>query len=237
MHSTLTSDTTGLLSREAFCRALKDARERRGLSLDEIAETTKVCVSYYSALERSDVQRWPKGLFRRAFFRGYVTAVGLPVTEMVDAFTKLFPEDDRAPEEPVPAVQPAAADSAGRLALDISWHGTTSPIRLRLMLAALDASMVLLISVAITWLARASFGIVIAATSLTYFTLCTAVLGDRLALLNALRTRLGDRAGVEQTAPTEPADAPAERAWKSDARRVRPRDSAPRLRVRFRSSH
>lgn len=233
MQSTLPSDTAAPLSREDFCRALKDARVRRGLSLDEIAETTKVCVSYYAALERSDVQRWPKGLFRRSFFRGYVTAVGLPVTEMVETFTKLFPDDDRAPE-PMPSA-PAAADTSCRLSLDTSWHTSTPPMLQRLMLAVLDAGMVLLIAAAIAWLARAHFGIVMAATSLTYFTLCTAVLGDRLALLNALRTRVTGETASEQTAPVE---VPAEQqVWQSNARRVKPRQATPQLRVRLRSSH
>ncbi|MBY0497959.1 MAG: helix-turn-helix domain-containing protein [Cyanobacteria bacterium] len=88
---------------EAFCLALKAARQRRGLTLENIAEATKVCVSYYAALEANDVRRWPKGLFRRAFFRGYVTAIGLPDDETMGEFVRLFPEDERAAAPAAPA--------------------------------------------------------------------------------------------------------------------------------------
>ena len=64
---------------EEFCAALKAARERRGLTLAEISQQTKVTEAHFVALERADLRHWPKGIFRRAFFSNYVRAVGLPV--------------------------------------------------------------------------------------------------------------------------------------------------------------
>lgn len=49
---------------------------RRGITLGRIAAVTKVCASHFAALECGDLRRWPKGLFRRAFFRGYVEMTG-----------------------------------------------------------------------------------------------------------------------------------------------------------------
>jgi hypothetical protein len=79
-----------------FCLALKAARERKGITLAEIAETTKIPSSVFAALERCDLRCWPKGLFRRSFFRDYVGMIGLPVAEAVEAFVKLFPDDEPA---------------------------------------------------------------------------------------------------------------------------------------------
>ena len=71
---------------EEFCAALKAARERRGLTLAEISQQTKVTEAHFVALERADLRHWPKGIFRRAFFSNYVRAVGLPVEPTVAAF-------------------------------------------------------------------------------------------------------------------------------------------------------
>ena len=79
-----------------FCLALKAARERKGITLAEIAETTKIPSSVFAALERCDLRCWPKGLFRRSFFRDYVGMIGLPVTEAVEAFVRLFPDGEPA---------------------------------------------------------------------------------------------------------------------------------------------
>jgi len=78
---------------QEFCLALKAARERKGVTLAEIAETTKIPSSVFAALERCDLRSWPKGLFRRSFFRDYVGMIGLPVAEAVEAFVRLFPDD------------------------------------------------------------------------------------------------------------------------------------------------
>src|SRR5688572_1668143 len=83
-------------SRREFCLALKAARERKGISLATIAETTKIPASLFEALERNDLRRWPKGLFRRSFFRDYVRVIGLPVAEACDEFVRLFPDDENA---------------------------------------------------------------------------------------------------------------------------------------------
>ena len=90
-----------------FCLALKAARERKGITLAEIAETTKIPSSVFAALERCDLRCWPKGLFRRSFFRDYAGMIGLPVAEAVEAFVRLFPDDE-------PAIVSKVADEVPR---------------------------------------------------------------------------------------------------------------------------
>lgn len=80
-------------SRQDFCLALKAARERKGISLDEIEKATKIPAYMFAALERCDLRRWPTGLFRRSFFRDYVKMIGVPVTEACAAFVQLFVEE------------------------------------------------------------------------------------------------------------------------------------------------
>ena len=101
------SDSLPTDSCQDFCLALKAARERKGVTLAEIAETTKIPTSVFAALERCDLRSWPKGLFRRSFFRDYVGMIGLPVAEAVEAFVRLFPDD-------VPAIVSKVADEVPR---------------------------------------------------------------------------------------------------------------------------
>ena len=61
----------------SFGRRLRDARERKGIALEAVAESTKIKMSLLAGLERGDVSRWPNGIFRRAFVREYAAAIGL----------------------------------------------------------------------------------------------------------------------------------------------------------------
>jgi len=48
-----------------FGRSLREARERRGVSLRQIANATKISMITLEALERNDIARLPGGIFSR----------------------------------------------------------------------------------------------------------------------------------------------------------------------------
>src|SRR5213593_211735 len=76
-----------------FGGKLREARERRGISLRQIANTTKISVAVLEALERNDVSRLPGGIFGRAFVRSYAVEVGLDPERTIQAFIAQFPHD------------------------------------------------------------------------------------------------------------------------------------------------
>src|SRR6266702_706801 len=76
-----------------FGRKLRDARERRGVPLRQIANTTKISVSVLEALERNDISRLPGGIFSRAFVRSYAVEIGLDPEETIQEFIAQFPHD------------------------------------------------------------------------------------------------------------------------------------------------
>src|SRR5881296_4234404 len=76
-----------------FGRNLREARERRGVSLRQIANTTKISVSALEALERNDISRLPGGIFSRAFVRSYALEVGLDPEKTIQEFIAQFPHD------------------------------------------------------------------------------------------------------------------------------------------------
>ena len=76
-----------------FGRSLREARERRGVSLRQIANATKIGMSALEALERNDISRLPGGIFSRAFVRSYAIEVGLDPEATIQEFIAQFPHD------------------------------------------------------------------------------------------------------------------------------------------------
>lgn len=70
---------------------LRDARQRGGISLRQVADSTKVPVNILQALERNDISRLPGGLYSRGFVRSFAIAVALDPEETVAAFVAQFP--------------------------------------------------------------------------------------------------------------------------------------------------
>src|SRR5437899_2594350 len=86
-----------------FGGALREARERRGVSLRQIANATKISVAALEALERNDISKLPGGIFSRAFVRSYAMEVGLDPEETVREFL------DRFNREPPPSAKALTA--------------------------------------------------------------------------------------------------------------------------------
>src|ERR687887_2511677 len=76
-----------------FGRKLREARERRGIPLRQIAEATKISVGQLEALERNDISRLPGGIFSRAFVRSYAAEIGVDPEQTVREFLAQFPHD------------------------------------------------------------------------------------------------------------------------------------------------
>lgn len=83
-----------------FGGKLRAAREGRGISLRQIATSTKISVAALEALERNDISKLPGGVFSRAFVRSYASEVGLDPDRTVGEFLDRF-QDEPAPEATV----------------------------------------------------------------------------------------------------------------------------------------
>ena len=86
-----------------FGGKLRQARERRGISLRQIASSTKIAAAALEALEKNDVSKLPGGIFSRAFVRSYAVEVGLDPDDTVREFL------DRFNQDPAPSSTAAAA--------------------------------------------------------------------------------------------------------------------------------
>jgi transcriptional regulator with XRE-family HTH domain len=158
-------------ARLAFCEQMKDARERRGITLADIAERSKVSGRLYAALERGDVARWPMGIYRRSFFRAYALALGVPVEAALSEFLLLFPEEGEQPMSQAPAT------SSGPLRMTLAGRTWLRTSRLQVAAALIDVMMVAAITSAVAWWMLIGIGNAAAVVTVIYYSLATACLG------------------------------------------------------------
>ena len=117
-------------------QALREEREARNISIEEIASATKIVPRYLEALEADRLDQMPGGFFIRGIIRTYAKSVGLDPEEVLNRYKaaglleaaaperKIFPRfapmaaprpepaetvTPVVPAEPAPAIEPAPA--------------------------------------------------------------------------------------------------------------------------------
>lgn len=204
-----------MTERTAFGLEMRRVRERRGLTLEQISNQTKVSVAHFAALEAGDLSRWPSGIFRRAFIRSYATAVGLDPDQVFVEFSRIFPDPADGPRAaarleaaaredalavPEDGLEPVPERPVLRLALDpprperaLDWLKAGGP---RLVAGAIDVALALVPATLVAAiLGRAWFFVAAAcvgfAGHIVYYAAVGSTPGSRLL------SRLGRRAGPE----------------------------------------
>jgi cytoskeleton protein RodZ len=104
-------------------QALRDERESRNISIEEIATTTKIVSRYLEALEADRLGEMPGGFFVRGIIRTYAKAIGLDPEEVLDRYKAAgllgtASADELEPPKPAPsaAPRPAPAEGPGKAA-------------------------------------------------------------------------------------------------------------------------
>ena len=84
----------------AFGRFLKEQRELRGLSREELARTTRISPGLIVALEEGQAEKLPEQVFVQNCVRSYAKAVGLPEEEVLNrllAIPGVLPKTEQSP--------------------------------------------------------------------------------------------------------------------------------------------
>jgi len=76
-----------------FGKTLRAAREAKGLSVTQVAETTRMAPSRINELENEDFSRIVAPIYGRGFVKLYCEAVGLEPKPMVDEFMAIYNGD------------------------------------------------------------------------------------------------------------------------------------------------
>ena len=79
----------------SFGEELRREREIRGISLKEIADSTKISRRFLEAIERNDHKTLPAPVFTRGFVREYARYLGLNTEDIVNRYNFAAAGDDR----------------------------------------------------------------------------------------------------------------------------------------------
>jgi cytoskeleton protein RodZ len=82
---------------------LREARERHGLSLDQLSQTTKITVKILRSIETNQLEKLPEPVFLRGFLRAYAHEVGLDPAETVEQYLSQFRPPAETSEMPLTA--------------------------------------------------------------------------------------------------------------------------------------
>ena len=95
---------------------LRQARERCGISLQQLSQSTKITPRILQALERGDADAFPAPVYTRGFVRSYAREVGLPEDEFVRRYMAQL--EPPVPEEVIPPrVEPGPVPTALRISI------------------------------------------------------------------------------------------------------------------------
>jgi cytoskeleton protein RodZ len=77
---------------------LKQSREEKGISLQEIAESTHISIRFLQAIENDAYDVLPGGVFNRAFVRKFARRVGFDEEQAVNLYQEQWQEQGGEPE-------------------------------------------------------------------------------------------------------------------------------------------
>src|SRR5437588_6343029 len=71
---------------------LREIRQYKGLTIDEVAKGTKIRTQFISAIEKGDYKSLPSKAYAQGFVKNYVAFLGLPQRESLAMFRREFDE-------------------------------------------------------------------------------------------------------------------------------------------------
>ena len=74
-----------VMTLEEFGASLREERERKGISLDEVSSRLKIHVRMLRALEEGDREHFPHAAYAKGFIRSYASYLGLSAEEIAEA--------------------------------------------------------------------------------------------------------------------------------------------------------
>jgi cytoskeleton protein RodZ len=103
----------------SFGERLRREREMRGISLDEIAESTKISRRHLESLEKEDFDSLPGGIFNRGFVRAYARYLGIDEEQAVTDYAAAASEPAEPEKFPLAVPEPDPELNPRRSALPL----------------------------------------------------------------------------------------------------------------------
>jgi len=73
---------------------LCEERVRKGLTLEDVARSTKIKLSFLSAIEKGEYEKLPSSTYAHGFVRNYAKFLGLPEHETLAIFKREYAEEN-----------------------------------------------------------------------------------------------------------------------------------------------
>jgi cytoskeletal protein RodZ len=91
------------LTQPSRTRALNLCQSRRikGISLEEIAERTKISLRFLVAIEAQEFEKLPGGIFNTSYLRQYAQAIGFDETELLTCYDRAMNRNKPVMEVPM----------------------------------------------------------------------------------------------------------------------------------------
>lgn len=128
--------------------ALREAREEKGISLEDLQERTKIQKRYLQAIEEGNFDRLPGHFYSRAFIKSYAEAVGLDPNVIFETYHSEIPRTSVPEMEALPPRPRQARESVRRTSSGPNWSNRLPRV----------AAVVIILLIAIgVWLLAKSF--------------------------------------------------------------------------------
>ncbi|WP_159462184.1 RodZ family helix-turn-helix domain-containing protein [Halobacillus sp. Marseille-P3879] len=92
---------------------LREAREEKGLTLEEVQNTTKIQKRYLQAIEKNEFGVLPGKFYTRAFIREYASAIGLDPEQVMEEHKSELPANEEEQVITYSRVQKSKSDNRG----------------------------------------------------------------------------------------------------------------------------
>jgi cytoskeletal protein RodZ len=82
---------------------LSTQRQKKGISLEEIAEATKISIRFLRAIEDEEFDKLPGGIFNTSYLRQYAAATGIEESSLLAYYDRVMnpqAEPEEVPVEP-----------------------------------------------------------------------------------------------------------------------------------------
>jgi cytoskeletal protein RodZ len=101
-----------------FGTTFRAAREAQDLTLEQVAERTRIGVRFLRAIEEEAFHMLPGGIFNRGFIRTYAERIGLDPDQILTEYAVLT--DDLGTPDPITAIAVSRASSVDRYVLPVA---------------------------------------------------------------------------------------------------------------------
>jgi cytoskeletal protein RodZ len=104
---------------------LEEVRKRRGVSLEQISDRTKISTRFLRAIETEEFEKLPGGVFNTSYIRQYASAIGFAEDRLLGQYAAFEKAREQAEAEQQAQCEARRGWTAGK----VNWFRVSQVIR------------------------------------------------------------------------------------------------------------